>query len=201
VYDVNKMSIIIIVLIAFITTNSLENNSKEKIITEPEVLEVVKEEATEPEVLEVVKEEATEPEVLEVVKTTVDVEDSNKSFINQYLYYIIGLILLISTFGYMYFRSQKNKPSAEFTNTTNDEDKPLDNQSNNQSANETNLGTEQPSEPEVTPEVTEQPSEPEVTPEVTEQPSEPEVTPEVTEQPSEQKPVDEENLTKNKDNK
>ena len=32
------MSIIIIVLIAFITTNSLENNSKEKIITEPEVL-------------------------------------------------------------------------------------------------------------------------------------------------------------------
>jgi len=201
VYDVNKMSIIIIVLIAFITTNSLENNSKEKIIKEPEVLEVVKEEATEPEVLEVVKEEATEPEVLEVVKTTIDVEDSNKSFINQYLYYIIGLILLISTFGYMYFRSQRNKPSAEFTNTTNDEDKPLDNQSNNQSANETNLGTEQPSEPEVTPEVTEQPSEPEVTPEVTEQPSEPEVTPEVTEQPSEQKPVDEENLTKDKDNK
>ena len=169
------MSIIIIVLIAFITTNSLENNSKEKIITEPEVLEVVKEEATEPEVLEVVKEEATEPEVLEVVKTTVDEEDSNKSFINQYLYYIIGLILLISTFGYMYFRSKRNKPSAEFTNTTNDEDKPLDNQSNNQSANETNLGTEQPSEPEV--------------------------TPEVTEQPSEQKPVDEENLTKDKDNK
>ena len=178
------MSIIIIVLIAFIATNALENNSKEKIIKEPEVLEVVKEEATEPEVLEVVKEEATEPEVLEVVKTTVDVEDSNKSFINQYLYYIIGLILLISTFGYMYFRSQRNKPSAEFTNTTNDEDKPLD----NQSANETNLRTEQPSEPEVTPEVTEQPSEPEV-------------TPEVTEQPSEQKPVDEENLTKDKDNK
>ena len=208
------MSIIVIVLIAFIATNALENNSKEKIITEPEVLEVVKEEATEPEVLEVVKEEATEPEVLEVakeettepevlevVKTTVDVEDSNKSLINQYLYYIIGLILLIVTFGYMYFRGQKNKPSAEFTNTTNDEDKPLDNQSNNQSVNQTSIRTEQPSEPEVTPEVTEQPSEPEVTPEVTEQPSEPEVTPEVTEQPSEQKPIDEENLTKDDDNK
>ena len=39
----------------------------------------------------------------------------------------------------MYFRGQKNKPSAEFTNTTNDEDKPLDNQSNNQSVNETSL--------------------------------------------------------------
>ena len=182
------MSIIVIVLIAFIATNALENNSKEKIIKEPEVLEAV-------------KEEVTEPEVLEAVKTTVDVEDSNKSFINQYLYYIIGLILLIVTFGYMYFRSQRNKPSAEFTNTTNDEDKPLDNQSNNQSANETNLGTEQPSEPEVTPEVTEQPSEPEVTPEVTEQPSEPEVTPEVTEQPSEQKPTDEDSLTKDDDNK
>ena len=195
------MSIIVIVLIAFIATNGLENNSKKKIIiepevlevvkeeaTEPEVLEVVKEEATEPEVLEVVKEEATEPEVLEVVKTTVDVEDSNKSFINQYLYYIIGLILLISTFGYIYFRSQRNKPSAVFTNTTNDEDKPLDNQSNNQFVNKTSLRTEQPSEPEVTPEVIEQPSEPEV-------------TPEVIEQPSEQKPVDEENLTKDEDNK
>ena len=68
------MSIIVIVLIAFIATNALENNSKEKIITEPEVLEVVKEEATEPEVLEVVKEEATEPEVLEVVK-----EESNRT--------------------------------------------------------------------------------------------------------------------------
>ena len=156
------MSIIVIVLIAFIATNGLENNSKKKIITEPEVLEVV-------------KEEATEPEVLEVVKTTVDVEDSNKSFINQYLYYIIGLILLISTFGYIYFRSQRNKPSAEFTNTTNDEDKPLDNQSNNQFVNKTSLRTEQPSEPEV--------------------------TPEVIEQPSEQKPVDEENLTKDEDNK
>ena len=75
----------------------------------------------------------------------------------------------------MYFRGQKNKPSAEFTNTTNDEDKPLDNQSNNQSVNETSLSTEQPSEPEV--------------------------TPEVTEQPSEQKPIDEENLTKDDDNK
>ena len=169
------MSIIVIVLIAFIATNGLENNSKKKIITEPEVLEIVKEEITEPEVLEVVKEEITEPEVLEVVKTTVDVEDSNKSFINQYLYYIIGLILLISTFGYIYFRSQRNKPSAEFTNTTNDEDKPLDNQSNNQFVNKTSLRTEQPSEPEV--------------------------TPEVIEQPSEQKPVDEENLTKDKDNK
>ena len=156
------MSIIVIVLIAFIATNGLENNSKKKIITEPEVLEVV-------------KEEATEPEVLEVVKTTVDVEDSNKSFINQYLYYIIGLILLISTFGYIYFRSQRNKPSAEFTNTTNDEDKPLDNQSNNQFVNKTSLRTEQPSELEV--------------------------TPEVIEQPSEQKPVDEENLTKDEDNK
>ena len=91
-YDVNKMSIIVIVLIAFIATNALENNSKEKIIKEPEVLEAVKEEVTEPEVLEAVKEEVTEPEVLEAVKTTVDVEDSNKSFINQYLYYIIGLI-------------------------------------------------------------------------------------------------------------
>ena len=156
------MSIIVVVLIAFIATNGLENNSKKKIIIEPEVLEVV-------------KEEATEPEVLEVVKTTVDVEDSNKSFINQYLYYIIGLILLISTFGYIYFRSQRNKPSAEFTNTTNDEDKPLDNQSNNQFVNKTSLRTEQPSEPEV--------------------------TPEVIEQPSEQKPVDEENLTKDEDNK
>ena len=156
------MSIIVIVLIAFIATNGLENNSKKKIIIEPEVLEVV-------------KEEATEPDVLEVVKTTVDVEDSNKSFINQYLYYIIGLILLISTFGYIYFRSQRNKPSAEFTNTTNDEDKPLDNQSNNQFVNKTGLRTEQPSEPEV--------------------------TPEVIEQPLEQKPVDEENLTKDEDNK
>ena len=156
------MNIIVIVLIAFIATNGLENNSKKKIIIEPEVLEVV-------------KEEATEPEVLEVVKTTVDVEDSNKSFINQYLYYIIGLILLISTFGYIYFRSQRNKPSAEFTNTTNDEDKPLDNQSNNQFVNKTSLRTEQPSEPEV--------------------------TPEVIEQPLEQKPVDEENLTKDEDNK
>ena len=195
------MSIIVIVLIAFIATNALENNSKEKIIkkpealevvkeeiTEPEALEVAKEETTEPEVLEVVKEETTEPEVLEVVKTIVNVEDSNKSLINQYLYYIIGLILLIVTFGYMYFRGQKNKPSAEFTNTTNDEDKPLDNQSNNQSVNETSLRTEQPSEPEVTPEVTEQPSEPEV-------------TPEVTEQPSEQKPIGEENLTKGDNNK
>ena len=89
------MSIIAIVLIAFITIG-LENNSKEEIIIEPEVLEVV-------------KEEATEPEVLEVVET----EDSNKSFINQYLYYLIGLILLIVTFGYMYFRSQKNKPSTK----------------------------------------------------------------------------------------
>ncbi|MDA7443655.1 hypothetical protein N8775_05080, partial [Candidatus Pelagibacter ubique] len=164
-----------------------------------------------------------EPEVLEVVET----EDSSKSFFEEYLYYIIGLILLIVTFGYMYFRSQKNKPSAEFTNTNNDEDKPLDNQSNNQSVNQTSIRTEQPSEPEVTlevteqpsepeitpevteqpsepeitPEVTEQPSEPEVTPEVTEQPSEPEVTPEVTEQPSEQNPIDEENLIKDDDNK
>ena len=39
------MSIIVIVLIAFIATNALENNSKEKIIKEPEVLEVVKEES------------------------------------------------------------------------------------------------------------------------------------------------------------
>ena len=178
------MSIIVIALIAFIATTSLENNSKEEIIKEPEVLEVVKEETTEAEVLEVVKEETTEPEVLEVVET----EDSSKSFFKEYLYYIIGLILLIVTFGYMYFRSQKNKPSAEFTNTTNDEDKPLDNQSNNQSVNQTSIRTEQPSEPEVTPEVTEQPSEPEV-------------TPEVTEQPSEQNPIDEENLIKDDDNK
>jgi len=191
------MSIIVIALIAFIATTSLENNSKEEIIKEPEVLEVVKEETTEAEVLEVVKEETTEPEVLEVVKeetteaevlevvkeeTTepevlevVETEDSSKSFFKEYLYYIIGLILLIVTFGYMYFRSQKNKPSAEFTNTTNDEDKPLDNQSNNQSVNQTSIRTEQPSEPEV--------------------------TPEVTEQPSEQKPTDEENLTKDDDNK
>jgi len=165
------MSIIVIALIAFIATTSLENNSKEEIIKEPEVLEVVKEETTEAEVLEVVKEETTEPEVLEVVET----EDSSKSFFKEYLYYIIGLILLIVTFGYMYFRSQKNKPSAEFTNTTNDEDKPLDNQSNNQSVNQTSIRTEQPSEPEV--------------------------TPEVTEQPSEQNPIDEENLIKDDDNK
>ena len=191
------MSIIVIALIAFIATTSLENNSKEEIIKEPEVLEVVKEETTEAEVLEVVKEETNEAEVLEVVKeeTTepevlevVETEDSSKSFFKEYLYYIIGLILLIVTFGYMYFRSQKNKPSAEFTNTTNDEDKPLDNQSNNQSVNQTSIRTEQPSEPEVTPEVTEQPSEPEV-------------TPEVTEQPSEQNPIDEENLIKDDDNK
>ena len=221
------MSIIVIVLIAFIATTGLENNSKEKIITEPEVLEVVKaetteaevlevikeetteaevlevvkaetteaevlevvkEETTEAEVLEVVKEETTEAEVLEVVKTTVDIEDSNKSFFNQYLYYIIGLILLICTFGYMYFRNQKNKSLTEFTNAANAEEKPLEDRVNSQLENESNLRTEQPSEPEVTPEFTEQSSEPEVTPEVTEQSSEPE-------------PIDEENITKDDDNK
>ena len=208
------MSIIVIVLIAFIATAGLENNSKEKIITEPEVLEVVKAETTEAEVLEVVKAETTEAEVLEVVKaetteaevlevvkTTVDIEDSNKSFFNQYLYYIIGLILLICTFGYMYFRNQKNKSLTEFTNTANAEEKPLEDRVNSQLENESNLRTEQPSEPEVTPEFTEQSSEPEVTPEVTEQSSEPEVTPEVTEQSSEPEPIDEENITKDDDNK
>jgi hypothetical protein len=214
VYDLNQMSIIVIVLIAFIATVGLENNSKEKIITEPEVLEVVKAETTEAEVLEVVKAETTEAEVLEVVKaetteaevlevvkTTVDIEDSNKSFFNQYLYYIIGLILLICTFGYMYFRNQKNKSLTEFTNTANAEEKPLEDRVNSQLENESNLRTEQPSEPEVTPEFTEQSSEPEVTPEVTEQSSEPEVTPEVTEQSSEPEPIDEENITKDDDNK
>ena len=169
------MSIIVIVLIAFIATVGLENNSKEKIITEPEVLEVVKAETTEAEVLEVVKAETTEAEVLEVVKTTVDIEDSNKSFFNQYLYYIIGLILLICTFGYMYFRNQKNKSLTEFTNTANAEEKPLEDRVNSQLENESNLRTEQPSEPEVTPEVTEQSSEPE--------------------------PIEEENITKDDDNK
>ena len=195
------MSIIVIVLIAFIATVGLENNSKEKIITEPEVLEVVKAETTEAEVLEVVKaetteaevlevvkaetteaevlevvkEETTEAEVLEVVKTTVDIEDSNKSFFNQYLYYIIGLILFICTFGYMYFRNQKNKSLTEFTNTANAEEKPLEDRVNSQLENESNLRTEQSSEPEVTPEVTEQSSEPE--------------------------PIDEENITKDDDNK
>jgi len=214
VYDLNQVSIIVIVLIAFIATVGLENNSKEKIVTEPEVLEVV-------------KAETTEAEVLEVVKTTVDIEDSNKSFFNQYLYYIIGLILLICTFGYMYFRNQKNKSLTEFTNTANAEEKPLEDRVNSQLENESNLRTEQPSEPEVTPEVTEQSSEPEVTPEVTEQSSEPEVTPEVTEQSSEPEvtpevteqssepevtpevteqssepePIDEENITKDDDNK
>ena len=122
------MNVVIIILVSFVSLNSLNDNSKKEIKIEPEVLEVV-------------KEETTEPEVLEVVKTTVDIEDSNKRFFNQYLYYIIGFILLIGTFGYIYFRSKKNEPSTEFRNTTNDEDKSLENQ--------TNLRTEQSLEPEV----------------------------------------------------